>query len=59
VSLQTGSGKTVSALYALAKVNYRIGIVIIPTYIENRVVFESPWATHITTVPERSCSTHL
>ena len=38
VSLQTGQGKSLIALYSLAEIKMRIGIVILPTYIEKWVM---------------------
>lgn len=38
INLQTGAGKTFLALYSLAKVNMRIAVVILPTYIDKWVM---------------------
>lgn len=45
ISMQTGKGKTFVALNALAKVNMRLAIVILPTYVDK-------WVMDITTIHE-------
>lgn len=37
ISIVTGGGKTVTSLYALAKLQYKMAVVILPTYIEKWV----------------------
>ena len=45
VPIQTGRGKTAVALYTIGKINERLGIVILPTYIEK-------WVNDIATIHE-------
>lgn len=47
VPLQTGQGKTFISLYALSKLSQRVGIVILPTYIDK-------WIQDISTIHEAS-----
>ena len=43
VPIQTGKGKTFTALYTIGQINHRLGIVILPTYIEK-------WVSDIATI---------